>query len=77
MAVHMYGNVNGTYQKPNLDLFEMAKKQNNQTVRFCDTEAGRNILAIKVNISEEGLRALHGSKMDIKGCLRMMNCQFC
>lgn len=64
MAVHLYGNVNGTYQKPNIDLFEMAKKQNNQPIRFCDTEAGRNVPAIKVNISEEGLRALHGSKMN-------------
>jgi len=34
MAVHLYGNVNGTYQKPNIDLFEMAKKQNNQPIRF-------------------------------------------
>ena len=34
MAVHLYGNVNGTYQKPNIDLFEMAKKHNNQTIRF-------------------------------------------
>ena len=42
----------------------MAKKQNNQPVSFCDTEAGRNVPAIKVNISEEGLRALHGSKMN-------------
>ena len=50
MAVHLYGNVNGTYQKPNIDLFEMAKKQNNQPVRFCDTEAGKNIPAITVNI---------------------------
>ena len=63
MAVHLYGNVNGTYQKPYIDLFEMAKQQNNQPVRFCDTEAGKNIPTIKVNISEEGLRALHGSKM--------------
>ena len=63
MAVHLYGNVNGTYQKPNIDLFEMARKQNNQPVKFCDTEAGKNVPAIKVNISEEGLRALHGSKM--------------
>ena len=63
MAVHLYGNVNGTYQKPNIDLFEMAKQQNNQPVRFCDTEVGKNVPAIKVNISEEGLRALHGSKM--------------
>ena len=64
MAVYLYGNVNGTYQKPNIDLFEMAKKQNNQPIRFCDTEAGRNVPTIKVNISEEGLRALHGSKMN-------------
>jgi len=41
----------------------MAKKQNNQTVKFCDTEAGKNVPALKVNISEEGLRALHASKM--------------
>lgn len=63
MAVHLYGNVNGTYQKPNIDLFEMARKQNNQPVKFCDTEVCKNVPAIKVNISEEGLRALHGSKM--------------
>ncbi|MBO5165141.1 MAG: hypothetical protein J6B90_00885 [Lachnospiraceae bacterium] len=65
MAVHLYGNENGTYQKPNIDLFEMTGKQNNRPVKFCDTEAGKNVPAIKVNISEEGLRALHGSK--IKG----------
>lgn len=63
MSVHLYGNVNGTYQKPNIDLFEMAGKQNNQPVKFCDKEAGKNAPAIKVNISEEGLRALHGSKL--------------
>ena len=63
MAVHLYGNVNGTYQKTNIDLFEIAKKKNEQPVKFRDTEAGRNIPEIKVNISEEGLRALHGSKL--------------
>ena len=57
MAINLYGNVSGTYQKPNIDLFEMARKQNNQPVKFCDTEAGKNLPAIKVNISEEGLRA--------------------
>ena len=54
MAINLYGNVSGTYQKPNIDLFEMARKQNNQPVKFCDTEAGKNLPAIKVNISEEG-----------------------
>lgn len=63
MAVYLYGNVNGTYQNPNIDLFEMARKQNNQPVKFCDTQAGKNVSAVTVNISEEGLRALHGSKM--------------
>lgn len=63
MAVHLYGNVNGTYQKPDIDLFEMAVKQKNQPEKFCDTKAGKSISAIKVNISEEGLRALHGSKL--------------
>ena len=64
MAVYLYGNVNGTYQKPNIDLFEMAKQQNNQPVKFCDTEAGKNLPVIKLDISEDGLRALHGSKMN-------------
>lgn len=64
MAVHLYGNVNGTYQKPDIDLFEMARKQNNRPARFCDTEAGKGIPNVKVNISEEGLRILHGSKMN-------------
>lgn len=63
MAVNLYGNINGTYQKPNIDLLEMAKKQNNQSVQFCDTEVGKNDPVIKINISEEGLRALHGSKL--------------
>ena len=63
MAVYLYGNVNGTYQKPNIDLFEMAKQQNNQPVKFCNTEVGKYVPAIKVNISVVGLRALHGSKM--------------
>lgn len=43
MAINLYGNVSGTYQKPNIDLFEMARKQNNQPVKFCDTEAGKNL----------------------------------
>ena len=63
MIVSMYGNINGTYQKPNIDLLETAKKQNNQLMRFCDTEVGKNAAVIKVDISAEGLRALHGSKL--------------
>lgn len=63
MAVHLFGNVNGSYQKPAIDLFEIASKQKKQPVQFRDTEVGENTSVIKVNISEEGLRALHGSQM--------------
>ena len=63
MPVYLYGNVNGTYQSPKLDLFALAKEQNNQPVLFRDTEAGKNMPAIRVNISAEGLKALHGTKL--------------
>lgn len=63
MAVYLFGNVNGSYQKPNINLFEMAKQQNNQPIKISDTEIGENAPVIKVNISKEGLRALHGSKL--------------
>ena len=70
MSINLYGNVNGTYQSPNIDVFALAKAQNNKPVLFKDTEAGKNMPAVKVNISAEGLRALHGTKlpgsMDIK-----------
>lgn len=70
MAVFMYGNVNGTYQPPNIDLFALAREQNNQPVRFRDTEVGKDMPTVTVNISSEGLRALHGTKfpgsIDIK-----------
>lgn len=65
MPVNLVGNINGnTYNAPDINLFEAAKKQNNQPVKFSDTKAGENIPFIKVNISEEGLRALHGSRLE-------------
>lgn len=64
MQVHLFGNVEGFhYQRPQINLFDLAKEQNNQPVKFKDTEAGKNLPVIKLNISEEGLRALHGSKL--------------
>ncbi|MBR3598976.1 MAG: hypothetical protein IKL53_03770, partial [Lachnospiraceae bacterium] len=63
MAVQLFGNINGSYQPPNIDLFELAGKQNNQPLNYRDMEAVENVPAIKVNISKEGLRALHGSKL--------------
>ena len=42
MSINLYGNVNGTYQPPNIDVFALAKAQNNKPVMFKDTEAGKN-----------------------------------
>ena len=69
--VHMFGNVNGfSYQPPNINVFDLAKEQDNKPVRFCDTQAGKDMPEVKVDISPEGLKALHGSKfpgsIDIK-----------
>lgn len=64
MAVHLFGNINGSYQPHNIDLFELAEKQNNQPLTYRNTDAVENAPAIKVNISKEGLRALHGSKLN-------------
>ena len=64
MAVQLFGNINGSYQPPNIDLFELTGKQNNQPLTYRDMEAVENAPAIKVNISKEGLRALHGSKLN-------------
>ncbi len=70
MAVNMFGNINGTYQPPQINVFDLAKEQNNTPIRFRDTEAGKDMPAVTVNISSEGLRALHGTKfpgsIDIK-----------
>lgn len=70
MAVNMFGNINGTYQPPQINVFDLAKEQNNKPIKFRDTEAGKDMPAVTVNISSEGLRALHGTKfpgsIDIK-----------
>ena len=65
MAVNMFGNISSfSYRPAEINLFESAQQQGNkQPVRFCDTKAGKTMQGIKVNISEEGLRALHGSKL--------------
>ena len=63
MGINLYGNLSDfSYWPAEVNLFEIAKKQDAQPVRFCDTEAGKNMPEIKLSISEEGLRALHGNK---------------
>lgn len=69
MPINLYGNINGTYQPPQMNLLGSAKQRDNP-IRYNETEIGKNNPVVKVNISEEGLRALHGSKfpgsIDIK-----------
>lgn len=62
MPINLYGNINGTYQPPQMNLLGSAKQQDNP-IRYNETEIGKNKPVVKVNISEEGLRALHGSKL--------------
>jgi len=62
MAVEMYGNINGTYEPPKIDLFSLAKEHNNPDVMPIDTESDNDISPIKFDISAEGMRALFVSK---------------
>ena len=62
MPINLYGNINGTYQPPQINLLDSVKPQNSP-VRYNETEVGKNNPVVKVNISKEGLRALHGSKL--------------
>lgn len=65
MGVNIVGNVNGSYKASQIDLFEIAKKRGieQQPIKTVSSILGENT-AIKVNISEEGLKALHGSKLN-------------
>ncbi len=64
MSMNIVGNVNGSYQTPRIDLFELAKKQEkSQPVVANASTIMEHDSGIKVNISQDGLKALHGSKM--------------
>lgn len=65
MGMNIVGNVNGSYKASQIDLFEIAKKRGieEQPIKTVSSILGENS-AIKVNISEEGLKALHGSKLN-------------
>lgn len=64
MSLNLYGNINGAhYRAPEINLFEKAKENKMEQIRFSDT-IGVDKPEIKVNISGEGLRALHGSKLN-------------
>lgn len=63
MPINLFGNINGTYQPSQINLFDLAKQQNNNPVRYSETELGKEKPVAAVNISKEGLLALHGSKL--------------
>lgn len=65
MAINLFGNINGkNYNPPTVDLFEMARKQNNSLVGTNELGFAKASMPVKVEISQEGLRALHGSKLN-------------
>lgn len=62
MGIALYGNINGyTYRPPQLNLLDSAKSQNSNPTTV--SSAYPDMPAVEVNISEEGLKALHGSKL--------------
>lgn len=65
MGMNIVGNVNGSYKANQIDLFEIAKKRGIEQgpIKTVSSLLGEDI-ALKVNISEEGLKALHGSKIN-------------
>ena len=62
MGIALYGNINGyTYRPPQINLLDSAKSQNSNSTTVAN--AYPDMPAVEVNISEEGLKALHGSKL--------------
>ena len=63
MSVNLYGNINGhTYTPPTINLLDSNKNTNEKPLTAAETFL-KDKPAVKVNISEEGLKALHGSKL--------------
>ena len=62
MSIRVYKNINDAYQPRNIDLLSLAREQDHQPTSIKDTEIGKDIQPIKVDISPEGLRALLASK---------------
>ena len=62
MSIALYGNINGqSYRPPTINLLDSSKSQKNEQVTV--SNAFPDTPAVEVNISEEGLKALHGSKL--------------
>lgn len=63
MHIQIFGNINGVYKPIQQNLFEQAGKQEQQLKFMKDSDLRKGMPEIKVDISEEGLRALHGSRL--------------
>ena len=62
MSIALYGNINGqSYTPTTINLLNSAKMQKDEPVTV--SSAFPDMPAVKVDISEEGLKALHGSKL--------------
>ena len=62
MSIALYGNINGqSYRPPTINLLDSSKSQRNDPVTV--SNAFPDTPAATVNISGEGLKALHGSKL--------------
>jgi len=63
MHIQIFGNINGGYKPIQQNLFEQAGKQEQQLIFMKDIDLRKGMPEIKVDISKEGLRALHGSRL--------------
>lgn len=65
MTVNLFGNINGrSYNPQTIDLFEMVNNQNNPLIVTNEVGITKESMPVKIEISQEGLRALHGSKLN-------------
>lgn len=64
MNVQLFGNIdNKTYQAPRINLMQKVQEKGATPLTFKETIKGLNDANVSVSISDEGLKALHGSKL--------------
>lgn len=63
--MNLYGNIDGyKYTAPSINLLEIAKNEKQEPISIQETSVVNVKPAVSVDISEEGLKALHGSKLN-------------
>ena len=64
MNVQLFGNIdNKTYQAPQINLMQKIQEKGTTPLTFKETIKGLNDASVSVSISDEGFKALHGSKL--------------